>query len=154
MTYLYIYVKAGTAFKVGDQLCEQQRIALRADYVLLPNGDAIGKVVTANGAACRTILAAVAGIAVLPPAHRALSAAEIAQFNPCGVGGAAIGLATGDTAYEFGEKLFASHSVEWMHPENWFLGGVAGKVDAVPIPPDSVVQNPSTPAPATSTPPA
>lgn len=150
MTYLYIYVKAGTAFKVGDQLCEQQRIAMRADYVILPNGDAIGKVVTSNGLACRTVLGAVAGITVLPPQQRELTAAQIAQFNACGVEGASIGLVSGDTAYDFGEKLYASHSVEWMHPENWFIGGGAGKVDAVPIPP-SATQNPSTPAPVTST---
>lgn len=167
MNYLYVYVKKGTPFKVGDELCEKRRLAIRADYITLPNGDSIGKVVTANGMT-RTVLEGVPGITVLPPAHRPLQQTHIDAFKGCGLKTA---LAQGDTAYEFGEKLHATHGIEWMHPENWFLGRVAGSVDATDIRrPDgqkespgaspqglssnaSADQNPSTPAPATSTPP-
>lgn len=162
MNYLYVYVKKGTQFKIGQELCEKQRIAIRADYMTLPNGDAIGKVVTTHGL-CRTTLENIAGITVLPPTHRPLQASHIAAFAGCNL---KTPLALGDTAYEFGEKLHETLGLEWMHPENWFLGGVSGSTDAPEYgkPDDAngpvimkwnpAPQNPSTPAPETSTAPA
>lgn len=125
MNYLYIYVKKGTPFKVGEEVCEKQRLAIRADYVTLPNGDAVGKVITTNGMT-RQVLEAVNGITVLPPAHRPLQAQHITTFGQANL---KTPLVQGDTAYECGEKLYQTHGVEWMHPENWFLGGGAALAD-------------------------
>lgn len=143
MHYLYVHVKRGVQFKIGEELCEKQRIAIRADYVRLPNGDAVGKVVTAHGL-CRKALESIDGVTVFPPAHRPLKKEHRDRFPD-------LGLVDGDTVYELGEKLHDKHGVEWMHPENWFLGGVCGSADATDIHTPDNPQNPSTPAPDTST---
>lgn len=162
MNYLYVYVKKGTKFKIGEELCEKQRLAINAHYMTLPNGDAVGKVVTANGLS-RSILESVAGITVLPPAHRPLQQKHIDAFAGCQL---KTPLAQGDTAYEFGEKLHDTHGLEWMHPDNWFIGGISASTDVpeyrlpdnekgpVVIQWDPQAQKPSTPAAETSAAPA
>lgn len=106
VTKLYMRVPKGTPFKPGSLVGES---AIRADYITLANGDAIG-VLHALSAAARTACET-AGAIVLPPLHRPLKQTHLDAFEE-------FGAAPGDTGYDVAEKLFALHQMPWMHPEN------------------------------------
>lgn len=105
----YVHVRAGSGSKPGSVV---GNYALRADYLLLPNGDAIG-VIERPAHMCRQLLEAMPGVTVLlhpsnpkplPPEHVALIAHA--------------GVVAGDTMWQAGEKLATFHADgPWFHPE-------------------------------------
>lgn len=107
ITKLYMRVPKGTPFKPGSIVGDGQ--AVRADYITLPNGDAIG-VVHATCAQARAKCEA-AGAVLLPPLHRPIKQAHIDAFGE-------FGAIDGDCGYDVAEKLHALHQMPWMHPEN------------------------------------
>lgn len=107
LSKLYVHVKKGTAFKPGSLVGD---CAVRADYVTLPNGDAVG-VVHGTRAKARQILESTSGVTCAPPLHRPIQADHITAF-------AHAGAAAGDTTYDLGVKLYDTHKMPWFHPEN------------------------------------
>lgn len=105
----YIHVKAGSGSKPGGAVVPYK--AFRADYITLPNGDALG-VIERPAHDCRSVLEALNGVTVLlhvanpkplPPEHVALVAHA--------------GVVAGDTMWSAGEKLASHHGYPWFHPE-------------------------------------
>lgn len=105
-TKLYVHCAKGTEFKPGSLVGEH---ALKADYIVLENGDAIGVVSSITGKA-REILESQPGITVLPPLHRPIKAHHAKVF-------AHAGAVEGDIAYDVAEKVYLTHKMPWMHPE-------------------------------------
>lgn len=133
---LYVYVAKGAALKPGSLIPSHGRLA---HYVTLPNGDAIG-VFHATSHLARKTMEADPLITVFPELHRPLKPAHVTLLAYAGV-------VTGDTTYDAGEKLFEFHRMPWLHPANGPLDRSAASDYWPP-------QNPSTPAPSTSTAPA
>lgn len=104
---IYVYAKKGAGLKPGSLVGD---CAVRADYVTLPNGDAVG-CVHANRAKARDILEGTDGITSSPPLHRPLQQNHLDAFAHAGV-------VQGDTGYELGMKLHDTHKMPWFHPEN------------------------------------
>jgi hypothetical protein len=108
ITKLYLHIKKGTAFKPGLDLPPDQFI--RADYITLANGDAVG-VVCAHDARARTLLESTPGITVLPALHRTLDADHADAFSHANV-------SVGESGHDAVDKLYALHRIPWLHPEN------------------------------------
>lgn len=105
-TMLYLHVKKGTKLKPGDLV---GKYGHRADYIKLPNDDAVG-VFRAWSAEARKVFEAEEGITVLPPMHRPLKAHHSEAFSH-------IAAQEGEITYDIAERLYEHHEQDWMHPE-------------------------------------
>lgn len=104
----YVHVAAGSESKPGTLA---GRYAVRADYVKLPDGSAIG-CLTDSRKEVRQKLEEMAGVTVIGAAHdpRPIGPSKASLIAHAGV------VAT-DTVYDAGEKLHAFHAMPWFHPE-------------------------------------
>jgi hypothetical protein len=104
----YVHVAAGSGSKPGELVPDHAR---RADYIVLPNGDALGVIEHPRGP-CRQKLEAMPGVTVMQSHERPapLPAAHVQLLAHAGV-------VAGDTMWDAAMKLQEHHQMPWFDPE-------------------------------------